>query len=186
MLKNIKITLIIFVITISFYSNLYSNENLIEELKKGEKIIFIRHAIAPGTGDPNNFELNDCDTQRNLDNNGIEQSKKIGLFFLRNNIPIDLVLSSEWCRCKDTAKFAFKNFETFNALNSFFSTRFQKNKEKQMLDLYKYIDNWKSKKNLILITHYVVILETLDKAVSSGEIVISDKNLNFIGSIINY
>ena len=186
MLKNIKIFFVLFLLTTSFSSNLYSDENLIEELKKGEKIIFIRHAIAPGTGDPNNFELNDCDTQRNLDNNGIEQSKKIGLFFLRNNIPIDLVLSSEWCRCKDTAKFAFKNFETFNALNSFFSTRFQKNKEKQMLDLYKYIDNWKSKKNLILITHYVVILETLDKAVSSGEIVISDKNLNFIGSIINY
>ena len=55
-----------------------------------------------------------------------------------------------------------------------------------MLDLYKYIDNWTGKKNLILVTHYVVILETLDKAVSSGEIVISDKNLNFIGSIIDY
>ena len=55
-----------------------------------------------------------------------------------------------------------------------------------MLDLYKYIDNWKGKKNLILITHYVVILEAFDKAVSSGEIVISDKNLNFIGSIIDY
>ena len=47
-------------------------------------------------------------------------------------------------------------------------------------------DNWKGKKNLILITHYVVILETLDKAVSSGEIVISDKSLNVVGSIINY
>tara|TARA_B100001029_G_scaffold29422_1_gene21617 strand:+ start:558 stop:1118 length:561 start_codon:yes stop_codon:yes gene_type:complete len=186
MLKNIKITFILFLITTSFYSNLYSNENLIEELKKGEKIVFIRHAIAPGSGDPNNFKLNDCGTQRNLDHNGIRQSKKIGLFFLRNNIPIDLVLSSEWCRCVDTAKFAFENFETFNALNSFFSPRFQKNKENQMLDLYKYIDNWKGKKNLILITHYVVILETLDKAVSSGEMVISDKNLNFIGSIINY
>ena len=55
-----------------------------------------------------------------------------------------------------------------------------------MLDLYKYLDNWKGKKNLILITHYVVILETLDKAVSSGEIVISDKSLNVVGSIINY
>ena len=63
--------------------------------------------------------------------------KKIGSFFSTNNIPIDLVLSSDWCRCKDTAKFAFKNFKTFNALNSFFSPRFQKNKEKQMLDLYK-------------------------------------------------
>ena len=186
MLKNIKIFFVSFLLTTSFSSNLYSDENLIEELKKGEKIVFIRHAIAPGSGDPNNFKLNDCSTQRNLDYDGIEQAKKIGLFFLKNNIPIDLVLSSEWCRCKDTAKFAFKHFKTFNALNSFFSPRFQKNKEKQISDLYKYVDDWTGEKNLIFITHYVVILEALDKAVSSGEIVISDKNLNFIGSIINY
>ena len=186
MFKSLKITFILFFITILFYTNLYSNESLIKELKKGEKIIFIRHAIAPGSGDPNNFKLNDCSTQRNLDYNGIEQSKKIRLFFLRNNIPIDMVLSSEWCRCQDTAKLAFRNYKTFSALNSFFSPRFQDNKKKQMLDLYKYLDNWKGKKNLILITHYVVILETLDKAVSSGEIVISDKSLNVVGSIINY
>ena len=73
-----------------------------------KKLIFIRHAKAPGSGDPENFKLNDCSTQRNLNYHGFEQSKKIGLFFKKNNIPIDLVLSSEWCRCKDTAKFAFQ------------------------------------------------------------------------------
>ena len=96
------------------------------------------------------------------------------------------VLSSEWCRCKDTAKFAFKNYETFNALNSFFSSKFEKNKEKQMKDLNKFLNNWESKKNLILITHYVVILESLNKTVSSGEIVVVDKNLNYIGSVEKY
>ena len=180
-----KILIFFFLILLSF-SNAFTNEKLIDELKQGEKIVFIRHSIAPGSGDPENFSLKNCDTQRNLNYEGIEQSKKIGLFFSKNNIPIDIVLSSEWCRCKDTAKYAFQKFKTYDALNSFFSPRFEKNKEKQMLDLSKYIDNWKGKKNLILITHYVVILETFDKAVSSGEIVISDKNLNFIGSIINY
>ena len=116
----------------------------------------------------------------------IKQSKKIGLFFSKNNIPIDEVLTSEWCRCKDTAKFAFKDYKTFDALNSFFSPKFQKNKEKQMRDLLKYFKNWESKKNLILVTHYVVILETLNKAVSSGEIVVVDKSLNLIGSITKY
>ena len=67
-----------------------------------------------------------------------------------------------------------------------FSEKFQKNKDEQILELKKYLKNWKSKKNLVLITHYVVILETLNKAVSSGEIVIADKNLNFIGSISDY
>ncbi len=185
MFKYIKINLIFFLI-ISSFSNLYANERLILDLKEGKKIVFIRHALAPGNGDPHNFRLNDCRTQRNLDYNGIQQSKKIGLFFSRNNIPIDLVLSSEWCRCKDTAKFAFKKFKTFDALNSFFSSKFQKNKERQMLDLYKYIKNWTGKKNLILITHYVVILETLNKPVESGEIIVADKNLNILGSISNY
>ena len=178
--------LILFFLILSSFSNVIPNEKLINELKKGEKIIFIRHAIAPGSGDPKNFNLKNCDTQRNLDFSGIEQSKKIGLFFSKNNIPIDLVLSSEWCRCKDTAKFAFKKFQTFDALNSFFSIKFQKNKEKQMVDLFEYLNKWRSNKNLILVTHYVVILETLNIPVSSGEIVVVDKNLNLVGSISDY
>ena len=186
MLKNIGKDFIFFLLAISYFSSVHPNENLINDLKKGEKIVFIRHAIAPGIGDPDNFKLNDCSTQRNLDFQGIEQSKKIGLFFSKNNISIDKVLSSEWCRCKDTAKFAFKDFKTFNALNSFFSPKFQKNKEKQMQDLLKYLNDWKSKKNLILVTHYVVILQTLDKAIKSGEMIIVDKKLNFIGSISEY
>ena len=104
-------------------------------------------------------------------------------FFKRNKIKIDKVLSSEWCRCKDTAKFAFKNFEKFNALNSFYDSRFAHNKEKQIKDLKRFIKNWHSKKNLILITHFVVISEVLDVGSSSGEILISDKDFNVIGSI---
>ena len=107
----------------------------------------------------------------------------IGEFFKIKKIKIDKVLSSEWCRCKDTAKFAFNDFETFDALNSFFSAKFAKNEKRQIKDLKHYIKNWKSNKNLILVTHYVVISSILDIAVSSGEIVISDKNYEIIGSI---
>ena len=95
------------------------NKNLIEKLKKGEKIIFIRHAYAPGSGDPNNFNLNDCSTQRYLSDEGREQAKKIGKFFHQNKIEIGKVISSEWCRCKETAEIAFKEFSTKNFLNSF-------------------------------------------------------------------
>ena len=172
---------------ILFYASpTFSDEKILNSLYEGGKIIFIRHAIAPGNGDPTDFKINDCSTQRNLSQSGIDQSKLIGLFFKENNIKIDKVFSSEWCRCKDTAKYAFNNFKTYTALNSFFSEKFQKNKDEQILELKKYLKNWKSKKNLVLITHYVVILETLNKAVSSGEIVIADKNLNFIGSISDY
>ena len=161
----------------------YTSEKIIKHLKDGKKLIFIRHALAPGTGDPKNFQLDDCFTQRNLSQEGIKQSKKIGLFFKNNNIKIDKVLSSEWCRCKDTAKYAFENYTTFNALNSFYDEKFSANETKQMNDLMKFIKNWDSDKNLVFVTHYVVISSILNVGSSSGEIVISDKNLNIIGSI---
>ncbi len=181
--KKLLIILSIFTLILT---NVKSDEIVIKQLKKGGNIVFIRHAIAPGGGDPENFRLDDCSTQRNLDSQGIEQSRKIGIFFNKNQIPIDNVLSSQWCRCKDTAKYAFKNFETFDALNSFFSEKLRKNKDRQIKDLKKYISRWNGEGNLVLVTHYVVILEIINKAVSSGEIVILDKNLSFIGSIINY
>ena len=167
-------------------STVLSSEKFIQNLKDGGKVIFIRHALAPGSGDPNNFDINDCNTQGNLNREGIIQSKRIGAFFINNNIPIDQVLTSEWCRCKDTAKYAFKNYKTFYALNSFFSEKFQKNKKNQMNDLLNFIKKWEGKGNIVLVTHYVVILETLNLAVSSGEIVISDKKLNLLGIINNY
>jgi len=160
---------------------------VLENLKKGGYLIFIRHAYAPGGGDPNDFDINDCLTQRNLSDTGREQSKKIGNFFIKNKIQIDQVISSEWCRCKETAKIAFEKFEIKNFLNSFFSEKFAKNKSSQIKDLKEYVNNWNSNKNLVLVTHYVVISEALNYAPDSGEIVISDRNFKIIGNIkINY
>jgi len=159
------------------------NQNIISELKKGGKIIFIRHAYAPGGGDPNNFDINDCDTQRNLNDDGRLQSKKIGDFFKKNEISIEKVYSSEWCRCKETASIAFRSFETKNFLNSFFSERFMENRENQVENFNKFINNWSGKGNLIFVTHYVVISEILNYAPSSGEIIVSDKQLKVIDSL---
>jgi len=158
-----------------------SQEQLINLLKDGSKLIFIRHAYAPGSGDPINFELNDCNTQRNLNYEGIYQSKKIGQFFFKNEIKIDRVLSSEWCRCKDTAALAFNQYTTFNALNSFYGPKFKDNKDKQIRELKNYIINWNSEKNLVLVTHFVVISEVLNISAGSGEIIVSDKKFNIIG-----
>ena len=166
-----------------FSNSVSSNEKLMNSLKEGGKLIFIRHAHAPGNGDPENFNLEDCTSQRNLSQAGIDQSKEIGLFFTENKIQIDKVLSSEWCRCKETAKHAFKSFETFDALNSFYDIRFAKNKTKQINNLKKYILSWNSKKNLVLVTHFVVISEALSAGSSSGEIIVSDRNFNIISRI---
>ena len=177
------ISLLFIFISLVFSNQAFSNDDLIQSLKEGGKIIFIRHAYAPGGGDPDNFDVNDCSTQRNLNNKGISQSKLIGEFFVKNKIQIDQVLSSEWCRCKDTAKYAFKNFKTFNALNSFFSSKFAQNEDKQIKDLKNFIQNWKSEKNLVLVTHYVVISSMLNMAVGSGEIVITNNDYDVIGTI---
>tara|TARA_X000000368_G_scaffold41974_1_gene30284 strand:- start:41 stop:592 length:552 start_codon:yes stop_codon:yes gene_type:complete len=178
-----KILAILFIGILNFSNNALSDDRILNSLKEGKKLIFIRHAIAPGNGDPNNFNIKDCSTQRNLNKNGIKQSKKIGLFFKKNKIKIDKILSSEWCRCIDTAKYAFENFETFDALNSFYDEKFAANETRQINDLKKYIKNWDSDKNLVFVTHYVVISSILNTGSSSGEIIISDKNFNIIGSI---
>ena len=185
-MKIFKFLIIIFIsLTTSIKADL--NKNLLNQLDDGGKLIFIRHAYAPGGGDPQNFNLNDCSTQRNLNNEGRKQAQYIGEFFKKNEIKIDKVLSSEWCRCKETARIAFKNFSTNNFLNSFYSSKYAKNKDKQIKMLNNYVKKFKSDKNLILVTHYVLISEVLNYAPSSGEIVVSDKNFNMIGSIeMNY
>ena len=181
-MKFIKFLLIIF-ITINSAVKADLNQNLINELKKGGNLIFIRHAYAPGGGDPINFDINKCNTQRNLSDSGRKQAFKIGKFFENNNILFDKVYSSEWCRCKETALIAFNNFETKSFLNSFFSSKFSQNKEPQMKQLKEFIKSWDGEKNLVFVTHYVVISESLNYAPSSGEIVISDINLNVIDTI---
>ncbi len=181
-MRLLNFILIIFItLTIEIKADTY--DEIVDNIKSGGYLIFIRHAYAPGGGDPDNFDINDCSTQRNLNISGKEQSKKIGDFFKKNQIPIDLVISSEWCRCKETTSIAFKNFETKNFLNSFYSAKFAKNRKSQMKNLKKYVDNWNKNKNLVFVTHYVVILEALNYAPNSGEIVIADTNFKKIGNI---
>ena len=181
-MKFLKFFIIIFIsLTTSIKADL--NKNLINQLENGGKLIFIRHAYAPGNGDPDNFNLNDCSTQRNLNSIGRKQAKDIGEFFRENKIKVYKVLSSEWCRCKETADIAFNNYSTNSFLNSFYSSKYAKNKDKQVVALNNYVKKFKSDKNLIFVTHYVLISEVLNYSPSSGEIVVSDKNFNIIGSV---
>ena len=127
------ILILSFILSLILTTSTFSKDELILNLQSGGNIIFIRHALAPGTGDPENIDLNDCETQRNLNDEGIEQSKLIGDFFKKNNNPIDQVLSSEWCRCKDTAMYAFDKFNTFKPLNSFYDENFLKIKTNKLI-----------------------------------------------------
>tara|TARA_Y100001970_G_scaffold94693_1_gene119344 strand:- start:115 stop:660 length:546 start_codon:yes stop_codon:yes gene_type:complete len=173
--KFFKILLITFIaLTVSVKADLKKN------LEEGGKLIFIRHAYAPGNGDPQNFNLNDCLTQRNLSDSGRKQAKIIGNIFSKTNVSLGGIFSSEWCRCKETARIAFSKFETKKFLNSFYSVQFANNRKKQVQEFENFLKKWNKKDNLVFVTHYVVISEILNYAPSSGEIVIADKNLNIV------
>ena len=178
-MKFIKIIIILFISFNAPFKAISAND-LKNILKDGGNLIFIRHAYAPGSGDPVGFKLSRCESQRNLNTEGIKQSKRIGQFFAENNIAISNILSSEWCRCKQTAEYAFNNYETKSFLNSFFSQEFSHNKNEQIKELKEYIKNWDGKNNLVFVTHYVVISEIINLSVASGEIIITDKNLNVL------
>ena len=182
-MKN-KIISLLTIIFLIFSLKLQAIENNWKPAQDGDKIIMIRHALAPGRGDPKGFKIDDCSTQRNLDEIGINQSKNIGKLFKEKKIKIDQVLSSQWCRCKDTAKYAFNKYKEFSALNSTFSPPYDKKEKQQIKELKKFVKKWNGKGgNLILVTHYVVILALTGQATSSGEIVITDKNFNILTTI---
>ena len=184
-MKNKIISLLLKVLIFSLFSfQSYSSEQNWKPAQEGNKIILIRHSLAPGGGDPAGFKINDCKTQRNLNLVGINQSKKIGKLFIKNRIIIDQVLSSQWCRCKDTAKYAFKNYKEFTALNSTFQPPYIKNEGKQLKELYSYVKKWDGKgKNLVFVTHYSIITAITNAVPSSGEIVITDKNFKVLSTV---
>ena len=184
-MKNRIISLLLKVLIFSLFSiHSYSSEQNWKPAQEGNKIILIRHSLAPGGGDPAGFKINDCKTQRNLNRVGINQSKKIGKLFKKNKVLINQVLSSQWCRCKDTAKYAFGDYKEFTALNSTFQSPYDKNEAKQLKQLYSFVKKWDGKgKNLVLVTHYSIITAITNAVPSSGEIVITDKNFKVISTI---
>ena len=184
-MKNKIISLLLKVLIFSLFSfHSYSSEQNWKPAQEGSKVILIRHSLAPGGGDPAGFKINDCKTQRNLNRVGINQSKKIGKLFKKNKVLIDQVLSSQWCRCKDTAKYAFGDYKEFTALNSTFQSPYDKNEAKQLKQLYSFVKKWDGKgKNLVLVTHYSIITAITNAVPSSGEIVITDKNFKVISTI---
>ena len=164
----------------SFFPVFANEQKIIKDLKEGGKLILIRHSDAPGTGDPANFNLNDCKTQRNLSAEGIEQAKRLGEFFKKNNISFEKVYSSEYCRCKDTARNAFKDFETFSGLNSTFADTsktpayIKKTKE--------FIEKLDKNKNYIFVAHHTTIEGLTSTFAGSGEMIIVDRSYKVIGT----
>ena len=169
-----------------------SEEEVVEALKKGGNIVFIRHAYAPRVNnkfEPDDFysgslKKKDCSVQRDLDDRGLAQAKVIGAVFKDNNIEIDKVLTSIYCRCFKTAEEISNDYEISKMIISIGRENVSK-KKKQLKKIRKYIEKWDSNKNLVIVSHFNVINPLFEKSllsISSGEIVVSDKNFNILGN----
>ena len=142
---------------------------MIETMKSGGHILMIRHALAPGTGDPANFRIGDCSTQRNLDDRGRNQARAIGDWLRSNGITAARVYSSQWCRCLETAELLEMGpVAELSALNSFYELT--QDREPNLEALRKFIAEQPSEGVLIiLVTHLVTISAIANEGVSSGE-----------------
>jgi phosphohistidine phosphatase SixA len=143
--------------------------DLIEQMKSGGHILMIRHAYAPGTGDPAHFKIRDCATQRNLDKRGRTQARDIGDWLRSKGINAANVYSSQWCRCLETARLLdLGTVAELPALNSFYEL--PQDREPNIRALRSFIANLPANGELIiLVTHFVTILEISEEGVSSGE-----------------
>ena len=131
-------------------------------------VLLIRHALAPGFGDPQNFDLNNCSTQRNLDGEGREQAFRIGEKIKAARIKFSKIYSSQWCRCLETAVYMNLGQITEEpGLNSFFQGIVPK--DKTLSILRKRLESVEAKQKLVLmITHQVTITAVTGITVSSG------------------
>ena len=171
-LCNIKfqniLTCVIF-ITLLLVTETFARSEL-EAIKKNisANVIFLRHALAPGVGDPENFIKEDCSTQRNLNNKGRLQARLIGNYLRSTNLKFSQILTSEWCRCIDTAKeLNLGQWTTFSGLNSFFQ-EYEK-KDQVMNKLQKKLDSLGYSDLALFVTHQVVISEQTGIVPRSGE-----------------
>jgi phosphohistidine phosphatase SixA len=133
-------------------------------------VLLLRHSLAPGSGDPANFRLDDCSTQRNLSDVGREDAREIGEWLKRREIKIARVESSRWCRAKETAQLLDIGRVRLNKnLDSLFrETNIESHPA--TVKVRKQIINYRNKSGLlVLVGHYVNIAALTDIGVESGE-----------------
>jgi len=137
----------------------------------GANVVFMRHALAPGYGDPDNFQIEDCNTQRNLDAAGRRQAEAIGRYFREHQITFTAILSSRWCRCTQTAEqLNYGSWSEFDGLNSFFQGHVER--QETLALLRDKLDSLSSDDLVLMVTHQVVISAITDISPPSGGLVV--------------
>jgi phosphohistidine phosphatase SixA len=156
-------------------------------LREGGHVVLLRHAMSPGSGDPANFNINDCKTQRNLSESGREQADRMGVLLSVRGAPTERVLTSRYCRCLETAEYAFDNIkaEPFDALDP--PSVDPETAKKQLAAIVAEVKAFSGSGNLIMITHQENIEALTGVSARPGEAVIvradGDK-LHVLGRIL--
>ncbi len=161
-------------------------EELAALIAKPGHIVLMRHALAPGTGDPADFELDDCATQRNLSEAGRWQARRTGDFLREAGVREARVFSSQWCRCLETARLLdLGPVEPLPVLNSFFEDR--ASGPAQTRDLRAAIAEMDLSRPMVMVTHQVNITSLTRVFPSSGEMVVvkraADGSLDVVGTL---
>ncbi|MCM2562444.1 histidine phosphatase family protein [Lutimaribacter sp. EGI FJ00015] len=154
-------------------------------LERPGAIALMRHALAPGTGDPDRFELEDCSTQRNLDARGRDQARRVGAALRDRSIVFDSVWTSQWCRSRDTAELlGLGDVTEVPSLNSFFAGRGERATQTAAT-----LERLRAARGdrLMLVSHQVNISALTGSFARSGEIVVvewRDDGLAVTGRIL--
>jgi len=177
--KNLKVKIIYKYVVIilmfglsNFLTKAHAGNYSIEEIIKDidANVIFMRHALAPGIGDPNNFKIGDCSTQRNLNETGIAQAVLIGKQLKKNSIQFNKIYSSQWCRCYQTATLLDLGIvHEFAGLNSIFQNFVSRKETLQKLE--QKLSEISLNELVIFVTHQVNIQAITKKNVASGEMI---------------
>ena len=171
-MRFLSYTLVNLLVLLSFSFTLQAEEKTtsqIEAMQSNGYILMIRHALAPGFGDPSDIKIGDCSTQRNLNQVGREQATNIGKWLNKQNIKPSAIYTSQWCRCKETAQLLnLGTVQELPALNSFF--QMPENRESSLRSLRDFISKQKTNESLIImVTHSVTISAISGQSVASGD-----------------
>jgi 8-oxo-(d)GTP phosphatase len=140
---------------------------MLADLSEPGTLLLLRHALAPGTGDPPGFVLGDCSTQRNLSDAGREQARALGERLRQAGIVQARIYSSRWCRCMETAELLeLGPVQPLPALDSFFQDRSQGAARTQAAR--NFLDELPAGPPVILVTHQVNITGLTGQFTASG------------------
>ena len=147
--------------------------------------LLLRHSLAPGVGDPENFKLGDCSTQRNLSQEGRDDAAEIGAWIKRQKVKIYRVESSRWCRARQTAKLLDIGKVKLNKnLDSLFRESNLESHPKTLKTKEQILNHRNKSGLLVLVGHYVNIAALVGVGVDSGEGVIVKANKNGVIKVL--